>query len=538
MWIRRIEVTVTNSTTKAVLLQTHQNRIDFSYQGSLAWEADQLKLDIYNLGLREVRSLIDSGKDGRDILVRVGYEDDIENMATLMDGVVVNAHGMKQLPHHITSLWCIPKWARNLDKVHDLQAYTTDNSSLKKVLTDLTALAGFKTAPIFIGVPDDVLAEVVPGSIFNGDVRSAFRGLGEQYGFFTRNAGDGLRIISHLNNPATLAAMVGSPTAKSHKLQINKVRGTPQAQPSLITIPYNLDANLRCGDIIDVSNFIVIANINAEGLAVQNQVGGPSVSGIIQVNDPEDKLYRTDTLWEHTIMERYILKYVNHYGSNFTNAWQSTLTGIVYSGSRKGPEANGGSGWQDDLQNKVQGTVVPSVQVSFQPSQHSLNGGPNQGIFNTEFQEGNGLTRAEAQKLNTVKISPTQQASIMKAAGGNYQKAQALTNKLKIENRGNNAPVNATSKAGAQGPWQLMPKTAASLGVTDVQDFEQGAHAAGKLYDDAMQRWHGNRALEYADYNAGPTRAGQMAEGASIPRETQDYVRMAMAMEAQQNGGE
>lgn len=538
MWIRRIEVTVTNSKTQAILLKTHQNRIDFSYQGSMSWISDKLKLDIYNLGLQDVRSLIDSGKDGRDILVRTGYEDDIDNMATLMDGVVVNVNGMKQLPHHVTSLWCIPKWGRNLDRVHDLQAYTTENSTLKQVLTSLAKLAGFSAAPTFVGMPEDVLAEIVPGSIFNGDVRSAFNDLGDWYGFYTRSSGAGLAIISRINSVKSLGAVENDPLSKVHKLKINKVRGTPQAQPSVIIIPYNLDANLRCGDVLDVSDFISVANINAEGIAVQNQVGGPSVSGIIQVNDPEGLLYRTDTLWQHTIMEKYLLRYVNHFGSNFTQAWQSTLTGIVYSDSLKGPKISGGDIWEDNLQNKVQGTTVSPTSVSLQPSTSALGGGPNQGIFNTKFQEGQGLTRAEAQKLNTVQISPAQQRSILKAAGGNYQKAQALTNKLKIENRGNRAPTNAVSSANAKGPWQLMPQTAASLGVTDVNDFDQGANAAGKLYDQAMKRWNGNRALEYADYNAGPTRAGQMANGEAVKQETQDYVRMAMAMEAQQNGGE
>ena len=174
MWIRRIEVTVKNSKTQAILLDTHQNRIDFSYQGNLSWIGDKLKLDIYNLGVQEVRSLIDSGEDGRDILVRVGYEDDIKNMAILMEGIVVNANGMKQLPHHITSLWCVPKWGRNLDDVHPLQGYNTGLGTLKTVLTDLATLGGFTAVPTFVGMSDEILNDPVINMTFNGDVRAAF----------------------------------------------------------------------------------------------------------------------------------------------------------------------------------------------------------------------------------------------------------------------------------------------------------------------------------------------------------------------------
>lgn len=542
MWIRRIEVTVKNSKTQAILLDTHQNRIDFSYQGNLSWIGDQLKLDIYNLGVQEVRSLIDSGEDGRDILVRVGYEDDIKNMATLMEGIVVNANGMKQLPHHITSLWCVPKWGRNLDDVHPLQGYNTGLGTLKTVLTDLATLGGFTAAPTFVGVSDEILNDPVINMTFNGDVRAAFAQLGDMFRFYTRNSGAGVAIISKLNGVSTLGAIKGSPLSKAHTLKVNRVRGTPQAQPAAITVPYNLDANIKCGDLIDVGEFINVAYVNGDGVTVQNQVGGPSVSGIIQVNDPEGLLYRTETLWQHTIMDKYLVKGVNHFGSNFTQAWQTSILGSVFNGNRKGPAVSGGDTWHDDVQGRVQGSMIPEVSVSLQapftPSTHNLTGGANQGIFDTQFQEGNGLTRNEAQKLNRVQISPAQRTSILKASGGNYQKAQALTNKLRIENRGNATPTNAVSSAGASGPWQMMPATAKALGVDDRSNFDQGAQGAAKLYDKAMKRWDGNRAMEYASYNAGPKRAEQMRDNKPIPKETQDYVRMGMAMEAQQNGGQ
>lgn len=544
MWIRRIEVTVKNSKTQAILLNTHQNRIDFSYQGKLDWIGDKLKLDIYNLGVQEVRSLIDSGEDGRDILVKVGYEDDIENMAVLMDGIVVNANGMKQLPHHITSLWCVPKWGRNLDDVHPLLGYNTGLGTLKTVLTNLATLGGFTTAPTFVGISEDILNDAVINMTFNGDVRAAFAQLGDMYKFYTRNSGAGVAVISMLNDVSSLGAIKGSPLSKSHTLKVNRVRGTPQAQPAVITVPYNLDANIKCGDLIDVSEFISTAYVNGDGITIQNQVGGPSVSGIIQVNDPEGLLYRTETLWQHTIMDKYLVNGVNHFGSNFTQTWQTNILGVVYNGNRKGPSVSGGDTWHDDVQSRVQGQSIPEVQVSlqqpqvFMPSTTSLDGGDNKGIFDTQFQEGNGLTRNEAQKLNRVQISPAQRSSILRASGGNYQKAQALTNKLRIENRGNVAPTNAVSSAGASGPWQMMPATAKSLGVDDRSNFDQGADGAAKLYDEAIKRWDGNRAMEYASYNAGPKRAEQMRDGKPIPKETQDYVRMGMAMEAQQNGGQ
>lgn len=517
MWIRRIELTIKNSKTQAILLQTHEHRIDFSYQGTLTWISDKMKVDVYNLGTAEVRSLIDASKDGREILFRVGYEDDPSSMATLMDGIVVNANGMKQLPHHITSLWCVPKWATNLDEVHALKDYSTGQNDLKTVIEQITTLAGFSTAPTFVGIPADVLDDIVPGRVFNGDIRDVLESLGDEFGFYARNAGDGLAIISTLNSVKSLGAISTNPQSKTHRLKVNLVKGTPQAEPCVISIPYNLDANIRCGDILDVEDFVKNATINAEGTGIENQVGGPSVSGIIQVNDPQGKLYRTDSLWQQTILTKYQLQQVNHFGSNFTSAWQSTLLGNVYSDGLAGDPK---SKWDEDIQNKVQGTEVPSMNASL----HN--------IFDTKFKESENLSQVEANRLNAVQISPAQQESIIREAGGNYQKAQSLANVLKIENYGQPEPQNAVSPKDASGPWQMMPKTAKALGVKDTSNFDEGARGASRLYDEAKVRWKGDRGQIYADYNAGATIAGQ-----THPKETRNYVRMGKAMEEQQNGG-
>jgi soluble lytic murein transglycosylase-like protein len=87
---------------------------------------------------------------------------------------------------------------------------------------------------------------------------------------------------------------------------------------------------------------------------------------------------------------------------------------------------------------------------------------------------------------------------------------------------------SATSSAGALGLTQLMPGTAASLGVTEplnpAQSIEGGARYLGEL----MRQFGGNTSDALAAYNAGP---GAVQQYGGIPPypETQQYVSNVLA---------
>ncbi len=84
--------------------------------------------------------------------------------------------------------------------------------------------------------------------------------------------------------------------------------------------------------------------------------------------------------------------------------------------------------------------------------------------------------------------------------------------------------ADAVSRVGAQGPMQLMPTTARSLGIDDPQDARQNIFAGTKYLSKLLDRFNGNVALALASYNAGPT---VVARHKGIPPygETRGYVR-------------
>jgi soluble lytic murein transglycosylase-like protein len=87
------------------------------------------------------------------------------------------------------------------------------------------------------------------------------------------------------------------------------------------------------------------------------------------------------------------------------------------------------------------------------------------------------------------------------------------------------------SPAGAQGLTELMPETAASLGVTDPHDPAQSIDAGARLLSEKLTEFGGNTELALAAYNAG-SGAVQQYDGIPPYPETQEYVKKVLGYAA------
>jgi soluble lytic murein transglycosylase-like protein len=94
---------------------------------------------------------------------------------------------------------------------------------------------------------------------------------------------------------------------------------------------------------------------------------------------------------------------------------------------------------------------------------------------------------------------------------------------------------NARSGAGALGLTQLMPGTAAGLGVTNPLDPAQSLQGGAKYLRQQLDRFGGDEKLALAAYNAGP---GAVARFGGVPpyRETQNYVNSVLSKAAAYRG--
>lgn len=98
-----------------------------------------------------------------------------------------------------------------------------------------------------------------------------------------------------------------------------------------------------------------------------------------------------------------------------------------------------------------------------------------------------------------------------------------------------NFDPTAGSPAGARGLTQLMPGTAASLGVTDVTDPVQALEGGAKYLKQQLDAFGGDVMKALAAYNAGPG-AVQRYGGVPPYAETQSYVQKVQAFAAAYRG--
>jgi soluble lytic murein transglycosylase-like protein len=91
------------------------------------------------------------------------------------------------------------------------------------------------------------------------------------------------------------------------------------------------------------------------------------------------------------------------------------------------------------------------------------------------------------------------------------------------------------SPAGARGLTQLMPGTAAGLGVTDVTDPQQSLEGGAKYLKQQLDAFGGDVTKALAAYNAGPG-AVQRYGGVPPYAETQGYVQKVQAFAAAYRG--
>ena len=84
--------------------------------------------------------------------------------------------------------------------------------------------------------------------------------------------------------------------------------------------------------------------------------------------------------------------------------------------------------------------------------------------------------------------------------------------------------AHAKSPKGARGLMQLMPATAARMGVSDINDPRANVHGGTRYLRELITYYHNDLGKALAAYNAGP---GSVQRYGGIPpyRETRQYVR-------------
>ena len=138
----------------------------------------------------------------------------------------------------------------------------------------------------------------------------------------------------------------------------------------------------------------------------------------------------------------------------------------------------------------------------------------------------NGLDPSSDTKRGPAPIPPAEINQLVSSNASAYGVDPNLVKAIIANESGFNA--NATSQVGAQGLMQLMPSTAAGLGVGNAYDPAQNVAGGTKYLRGLLDRFGGNVRLAVAAYNAGP---GAVQKYGGVPpyAETQNYVQNVLS---------
>jgi soluble lytic murein transglycosylase-like protein len=193
------------------------------------------------------------------------------------------------------------------------------------------------------------------------------------------------------------------------------------------------------------------------------------------------------------------------------------------------------SAGQDNYIEIAPNEIAQVDQVPDLPEQLSATA-PEPSIASTSGHAG--AHSANAKAATEPSLSPADLHEMLRKAGGEHNlDVDLLASLVKAESGGN---AHAVSRTGARGLMQLMPGTAAALGVEDSFKPEQNVRGGTAYLDALLTRYHDQLALALAAYNAGPL-AVDKYHGIPPSRETQAYVarvihefnRRVLAREAQ-----
>ena len=119
------------------------------------------------------------------------------------------------------------------------------------------------------------------------------------------------------------------------------------------------------------------------------------------------------------------------------------------------------------------------------------------------------------------KLSAAELHELLARAGSAHDlDVDLLASVVRQESGGN---LRAVSRAGAQGLMQLMPGTAADLGVSNAFAAADNVNGGTAYLDSLLKRYHDNLALALAAYNAGPAAVDRW-HGIPPYRETRAYI--------------
>lgn len=498
MWKRKVKLTIKSIPVSSedkksayddgLLLAVLENyRIDFVMQSQLGWSADELKIDVYNLDPSLVGSLMDSVN--KVFTLEAGYED--EGMNIIMTGGITNVWGRKEIPNHITTMWCVPLSAFQPSQPFKIDPPRTfDNTKLKDALNMLAKDAGYTKDCTFIGMSDEVLNYVLKSKSIKGTLAEALDELGDLFKFNFQATESNIKIISQLTS-RTVIDQIASKEVNVHTIALNKVKGNPSVDVAQTTIKVVLDTSIKAGNVVDITSLVSRTVNNSNNISKKGVVYNYPTDSIINMNS--EVLFRDPNAYKYFIYNRYQILSLIHSGSNYSQVWDTTISGVVFNerGTAGSHDAAVGSG------------MTPMRNANSPEITHD-----KPGVMSIYLPDDDVLTQAERELAEMISGGPKGRGAESAAGEAGYSMTNSIAppeelTEMTIGEVYDWQSQYGLGKAPATGKYQMMPTTMMEL-----------AQQAGLDREDVFDKDNQDRLFK-ASLNRGLGKADNLREGVS-----------------------
>lgn len=333
MWLRRVQVIVTNASDSSKTMTFENHAIDFEVRSTLGTGADTATITILNLSVPEIKFLQD--KNHKDLLIelRAGYSDELSGginnadgtgvnanniqinggtLPTLFSGVITNTAGYKSPPEHYTNIFCMSKAGENFSKFVQMNS-VKPNSTLGQAISSMCSDYGFHTISTY-GIPDSVLSTVLKdGRTFHDTFLKEFSSLLSEYNLDYYVSTAEIQIFPETygdKNSVDRMAKIRVPI----QIDANRVIGNPQAGMATLSFDMFLRPDIQPGMIVDVSGLItedILAN------------------GVVAVTNENQVLNYSDAVLRYTMSTLYQIVSIVHFGGTHRPQFISSLSCLL-----------------------------------------------------------------------------------------------------------------------------------------------------------------------------------------------------------------
>jgi soluble lytic murein transglycosylase-like protein len=181
-----------------------------------------------------------------------------------------------------------------------------------------------------------------------------------------------------------------------------------------------------------------------------------------------------------------------------------------------------GMGFSQKLEKEMQKSMGTAPAGKAEETAQAASADKTQAV--SAVQKTENAKKISSKVLDDMPLADQNLSTLIEAAARKYKVDPKLVAAVaEVESNGNQ---NAVSSAGAIGVMQLMPDTAASLGV-DPYNKQQNVEGGAKYLRQMLDTFGGDTKKAVAAYNAGP---GAVKDYGGVPpyKETQNYVNKVL----------